>query len=319
MLTVNHWQRSLVLALVLLPPPWAILPKASASCAASNSVKPLERPPIQIDTLYPGSSISLGCLDGTEPIFPDGTSKEWCSTDTASTTNAAICGQSGPVTTCKPGYYSTVDLFCPQGLYHIQARNGTRIGIPREVWCVPSPTSLWQKMAASFATFGHYYFCPLEATCDMTCGHDEDWCTSDQYADDCITDDPSFASRFSDSSIEECLMQQPQYLKEVCRGVVTPEGGQLPTGTPSLSPQITASDSVTVSTSTSSPHSLSLIDIAKEESSVVPVDSGTETEGTLEEEIPEDLLATDSSSASIHGTVAAVVIMGAVACCIVYV
>ena len=221
-----HWpQPPLALALALLPL-LAILPQVSGvSCGASNWAKPLEHPPIQIDTLFPGSSISLGCLDGTEPIFPDGASKEWCSTDdtVASTANAAICGQTGPVTTCKPGYYSTVDIFCPQGLYHVQAKNGTRIGIPREVWCVPSAASSWQKMAASYATFGHYYSCPLEATCDMTCGHDEDWCTSNEYADGCITDDPSFASRFSDSSIEECLKQQPQYLTEVCRGIVTSE------------------------------------------------------------------------------------------------
>ena len=167
----------------------------------------------------------------------------------------------------------------------------------------------------------------------MTCGHDDDWCTSNEYADGCITDQPSFAGAFSEHTITECLMEPMEYLKEVCRGIVTSEGGQMPTGTPSFSTQNTALDSVTVSTP---PPSASTY--MEEETPVVPVDSGVETEGSTmqmdssettnqgvdssseaETPAPEDSLAASPSSASIHACVTTFMMMSTAAYCVFYV
>ena len=90
-------------------------------------------------------------------------------------------------------------------------------------------------------------------------------------------------------SIEDCLKQPPEYLKEVCRGIVPP----------SLSPQITTPDSFITA----------LPSVMTDESSV-PMDFNTETE----EGDVEKTLSADPSNAIVHGdNVGALTIMGVMA------
>ena len=300
----------------------SILPKAlAASCSSFGTA------PIQIDVHQPASSlVSIGCLDGTQPLFP-AYLEDSCFAATTNTNDLnPICGQTDRVTTCKSLWYSSrVELSCSQGLYHIRSINGTTIGVPSEVWCVPSSqSSAWTKLDASFGS-GKYVSCPKDGICEMTCGYDVDWCTSNEYANGCITNDPSFVGVFSSNfgssseipvSIEDCLKQPPEYLKEVCRGIVPSEGGEtiLSEDTPSLSPHITVSDGFT--TSTTSPSVITY-------ESSVPMDSNTETEegsfGTddvdaSDPDIPEESLSADPSNAIVHGdNVGTLVIMGVMA------
>jgi hypothetical protein len=274
---------------------FVILPKASdAYCVSSSVSKPLAISPIEINT-YPGSSVSLGCLDGTEPILPE-YAKDWCTTGTLSNISDPICGQTGPMTTCSnPEYDSIIDIFCSQGLFLLSANNGTTFVIPDEVWCVSSPKSLWVRIPGDDGKM--ILECPFEMTCDMTCGHDDDWCTSNEYAYGCITDSPYFFNPGSNSSeytIADCLMEPPEYLKDVCSGIVTPEGGF-----------------VSVYSDTEAEGSTMQMDS--------PETSNQGVDSISEAETPEDSLAADPSSASIHACVPTFVMMSAAAYCIFYV
>jgi len=190
--------------------------KVLGQCTASRSsmIRPLERSPLQIDTIYPESALTLGCLNGDEPIIPNSVLfDDWCSY--VDPIVGSACGMTGKAVTCQPTYYVSVGVFCGSGLYEVRATNGTRIGVIPHVWCVPNPSSPWEE-GGSYSG-GKYYNCPLGSTCDMTCGYDVDWCSSD--IDNCITHADSLNVG---KSIAECLSYPDNYLIEACRGIEVP-------------------------------------------------------------------------------------------------